>query len=115
MITFDYDIPSTKTFFFSQEIYNTLQNLYIEQYTNQAEEQFDDYIEDEYTSELNRISNLERRYELEEEDIYDDVYNKTYDREMSKVADAEYVLEQLGGYVKPKLYNRTRKLRRIMK
>ena len=118
MITFDYDIPSTNAFFFSQEIFDTLQDLHVEQYANKAEEEFGEYIDDTYESGMNRLDKEEEDLRKQEEEIYDDVYNKTYQQEMSKISDAQYVLNQLGGYTNPSissLYNRTRKLSRVVK
>ena len=118
IITFDADISSTTSFFFSQEIYETLQNLHVGQYANQAEEQFDEYVDNTYESGINSIGNQEQLNKNQEQELYDDVYDRSYQQEMSKVEDAQYVLNQLGGYKKPtlaRLYNRTRKLSRIIK
>jgi len=118
MISFDNETTSASSFFFSQEIYMKLQNLYAEQYVNQVEDKFDDYIEDEYETGMNSISEQEEKNRIKEDEVYDDVYDKVYQRELSKIEDSEYILEQLGGYSKPtvsNLFKRTRKLPRIVK
>ena len=117
IITFNSETPATTSFFFSQEIYTTLQNLYAEQYANQLEDKFYNYIEDEYETGMNSISEREKLNRMREEEIYDDVYDKVYQQELSKIEDAEYILKQLGGYNKPtvsRLFKRTRKLPRIV-
>ena len=113
---FDNDNPSTNSFFFSQEIFQTLQNLHVEQQLNLAEDNFEDYIDDTYESEMNEIYNQENTYAKQRDDLYNNVYRKTYDQEMSKLSDAEYVLNQLGGSYNSqlkKLKTRTRKLRKV--
>jgi hypothetical protein len=118
IITFNREIPATTSFFFSQEIYLTLQNLYAEQYANQVEDKFDDYIEDEYETGMNSISEQEEKNRIREDEIYNDVYDKVYQQELSKIEDSEYILKQLGGYSKPtisNLFKRTRKLPRVVK
>ena len=80
--------------------------------------EFDDYIEDEYETGMNSISEQEEKNRIKEDEVYDDVYDKVYQRELSKIEDSEYILEQLGGYSKPtvsNLFKRTRKLPRVVK
>ena len=118
MISFDNETSSASSFFFSEEIYKKLQNLYAEQYANQVEDKFDDYIEEEYETGMNSISEQEEKNRIKEDEVYDDVYDKVYQQELSKIEDSEYILEQLGGYTKPtvsNLFKRTRKLPRVVK
>jgi hypothetical protein len=117
MISFDNENSSASSFFFSEEIYKKLQNVYAEQYANQVEDKFDEYIEDEYEAGMNSISEQEEKNRIKEDEVYDDVYDKVYQRELSKIEDSEYILEQLGGYSKPtisNLFKRTRKLPRVV-
>ena len=117
MISFDNENSSASSFFFSEEIYKKLQNVYAEQYANQVEDKFDEYIEDEYETGMNNISEQEEDNRIREDEVYDDVYDKVYQQELSKIEDSEYILEQLGGYTKPtvsNLFKRTRKLPRVV-
>lgn len=118
IISFDRETPSTTSFFFSQEIYQTLQGLYAEQYSNQVENKFNNYLENEYETTMDYISNQENINRQMEDELYNDTYDKVYQQELSKASDAEYVLRQLGGYTKPtvsNLFKRTRKLPRVIK
>jgi len=118
IITFNSEIPSTSSFFFSEEVFVALQNLYVEQTINDAEENFNEGLDGQYESGMANISYQEQQRRLKEEQVYNNTYNQTYAEEMSRAADAEVLLKQMGGYSNAnlsKLYNKTRKLSRKMK
>jgi hypothetical protein len=78
----------------------------------------DDYIEDEYETGMNSISEQEEQNREKADELYDDVYDKVYQQELSKIENSEYILNQMGGYTKPtvsNLFKRTRKLPRVVK
>ena len=120
MLTFDTQTNNVETYFFSQNVYQVLEDLHTQSKANDISNKFQDYVDNYQETTLHQIENEHQQGLQNAQDVYDKTYQNSLDETQQQINDAQELLGQIGGASKKKkkyiylnlLRNRSRKIKK---